>query len=152
MPHFLTRLLCSLRSLARKWSPALLFLLTGLALLTGREQLLDLTTRLYHATGAAGQNMSGAEVAAESAAAGWLPFGLLTSKLLTTAGTFCLLCIIVWRMQRLVLPEPAKWAKEDYSKAFGRLSEADKFKVYQAGRWQLIGLAVAAALFAALVQ
>ncbi len=152
MANTLTRLLCSLRSLSRKWAPALFFVLIGVALLVGREQLLALTSFVYGATNAAGPDMSGAEVAAETQAAGWVPFGVLTSKLLAASGAFIMVCILVWRMQRLVLPGPAKWAKSEYSPAFERLSDVEKFKAYQAGRWQLIALAVAALLFAALVQ
>lgn len=151
MPNTLPRLLCSARSLFRKWAPALAFVLIGLALLTGREQLLDFTSYLYRATGAAGNNMSGAEVAAESQAAGWIPFGLITSKLLAASGAFVLACILVWRMQRLVLPGPASWAKNRYSHAFERLSDGDKFRVYQVGRWQLIALAIGALIFASTI-
>lgn len=141
-----------IRSQLRKWTPALFFVCVGLALLFGQDALLALTSYVHGANPAGGANMSGAEVAAEAQASGWLPFGLLASKLLTATGAFCLVCIIVWRMQRLVLPAPSEWARKGYSVAFDSLPEREKFTVYQAGRWQLIALAVAALLFAALVQ
>lgn len=145
-------ILRSALSFARKCAPALFFVFTGFALLYGQDALLALTSYIQGASVNQGADMSGAEVAAEAQASGWLPFGLLTSKLLTATGAFCLACIAVWRMQRLVLPGPSGWAKEHYPAAFNSLPEREKFAVYQAGRTQLIALMIAALLFAALVQ
>ncbi|MDO7849035.1 hypothetical protein Q5H92_21905 [Hymenobacter sp. M29] len=154
MPNFspFSRFLCALLSTARKLTPWLLFFAAGAGMLYGPAVIREALARFYHSTAAAGVNMSGAEVTTETQAAGWLPFGVVTSKMLATVGMFVVLCLIVWRMQRLVLPGPAKWAKNDYPKAFEQLPTLEKFRVYQVGRWQLIALVGIAAVFAALAQ
>lgn len=154
MPNFspFSRFICSLLSTLRKLTPWLLFIAAGAGMLYGPAVIREALARFYHSTAAAGVNMSGAEVATETQAAGWLPFGVVTSKLLATVGMFVVLCLMVWRMHRIIAPTETKWAKQDSSRAFEQLPTVEKLRDYRAGRWQLIALAGIAAVFAALAQ
>jgi hypothetical protein len=97
-------------------------------------------------------NMSGAEVEAEAQAAGWVPAGTVTSKLITAGGAFLFFIILQWLAQQLTHPGPTRWAKTGYSKAFDELPDTEKFSAYGRIRLYSTMLAVGALLFAALVQ
>jgi hypothetical protein len=151
MLYLLLRYFSAVASFVRKWLPAAAFLGLGLALLAGPDKLHGFLAYLYGAT-ATGSEMSAAELQAEAQASGWLPFALVTSKLLTTLGAFVLFAIGVWRLHRLIEPGAATWAKKGYAVAFDSLSDPEKFIEYRRGRWQLIALIAAAALFATLAK
>jgi hypothetical protein len=100
----------------------------------------------------ASTEMSGAEVAAEAQASGWVPAGTVTSKLITAGGAFLFFIILQWLSQHLTHPGPTRWAKSGYSDAFDALPDGEKFSAYGRIRLYQTMLAVGALLFAALVQ
>lgn len=157
----------------RKAGPYLIFAVLGVAMLYGQRGL-QAGTSLVHGTAhvslhphitSAGNpvlgdfvearpssEMSGAEVAAEAQASGWVPAGTVTSKLITAGGAFLFFIILQWLSQHLTHPGPTRWAKNGYSEAFEALPDGEKFGAYGRIRLYSTLLAVGALLFAALVQ
>lgn len=135
----------------RKAAPYLLFLLLGLAALSGPLLFPHVVGLFYHAAPATGPAASGAEIAAGQQAGGWVPSGTVASKFITFAGAYLLAVLVPWLVQHLTHPAPTRWAKTRYSGAFLALSYQEQFTVY--GRLQLVIVirATAALLFAALV-
>jgi hypothetical protein len=157
----------------RKAGPYLIFFALGAAMLYGQRGLQAGTALVHgaahldwhpHTTPAgnpvlgdfveapATANMSGAEVAAEAQASGWVPAGTVTSKLITAGGAFLFFIILQWLSQHLTHPGPTRWAKSGYSQAFDALPDGEKFGAYGRIRLYQTMLAVGALLFAALVQ
>ena len=137
------------------WLPLLIFFALGAALLFGKPALLAITsyingvdpTAVAHKLPA---NMSGAEVAADKQASGWMPAGL-GSKFLFSAGYFFLFVFLVWIGQSIAEPRGKEWVKTSAKTDAELLTEAEKFREYRAGRWQLVVLAVAAMIAGAYI-
>jgi len=140
----------------RKAGPYALFFLFGLLMLWGPFVVHRVTSFVHNAPAGAAPgplgNATGAEVAAEAQAAGFPSFGLVTGKLITAAGAYVFMGVVLWALQQLTHPTPSRWAKTEYADAFDGLESLDKFAVYQRLRLHLILLGAAALVFAALVQ
>lgn len=144
---FLARLLSSVRS---NLLPLAIFLVLGAAVLYGQRAMLALTTFIYHAHGT-GTEMSGAEVAAQQQASGWVPAGT-GSKYLFAAGFFFLFIALIWLAQSITAKPQKAWAQRHYTGEFMRLSAYERFQENRVGRWQLVVLAVGAMIAAAIIQ
>jgi len=137
----------------RKAGPYLIFAVLGVAMLYGERSLHAVTELVHGVSGTAPTaEMSGAEVAAEAQASGWVPAGTVTSKLITAGGAFLFFIILQWLSQHLTHPGPTRWAKSGYSDAFDALPDGEKFGAYGRIRLYQTLLAIGALLFAALVQ
>ena len=149
---FLSRAWSALRS---NWLPILIFFALGAALLFGKPVLLAITSYVHGVDPQAvadklPANMSGAEVAADKEASGWLPAGL-GSKFLFSAGYFFLFVFLVWIAQSIAEPRGKAWVKTEAKTDAEALTVAEKFREYRAGRWQLILLAVASMIAGAYI-
>lgn len=142
------RLLSSVRS---NLLPLAIFLALGAAVLYGQRVMLALTTSVYHAHATASAEMSGAEVAAQQQASGWVPAGT-GSKYLFAAGFFFLFIFLIWIGQSITAKPQKRWAKQHYSREFLHLSPYERFQENRVGRWQLVALAVGAMIAAAIIQ
>lgn len=138
----------------RKVGPYLLFALLGVAMLFGQRALLTVTEAVHGVSGpvVATANMTGAEVAADAQASGWVQAGAVTSKLITAGGAFLFFIILQWVAQQLTHPGPTSWAKKRYTAAFDALDDVEKFRAYGRIRLYSTLLAVGALIFAAVVQ
>ena len=135
----------------RKTFLYLFFIALGAVLLFGHGWLLALTSLLNHAPDVptATGNATGAEVAAQAQAGGWVQAGVVFSKLLAAGAAYVFFIILIWTVQRLTHPEPTRWAKEDYSADFKGRPVAEKFYVYGNLRRNLIWLAIGCLIFGA---
>ncbi|TGD82880.1 hypothetical protein [Hymenobacter wooponensis] len=146
------RLISSLRS---NWLTFLIFFTIGLGVLYGQQVLLQVTAALngvdlHQVAQKAPDNMTSAEVDTVKQASGWVPAGT-GSKFLFAAGYFFLFIGLVWLAQSITAKPAKRWAKKYYAREFGYLSGYERFKEYQQGRWQLIALACASIIAAALI-
>jgi hypothetical protein len=153
MPSSLKTLISSLRS---NWLTYLIFFAIGAGVLYGQQALLQVTAALNDVDLQAvarksPDNMTSAEVVTVTQANGWVPAGT-GSKFLFAAGFFFLFIGLVWLGQSVTAPQLKKWAKKEYTEEFSQLVGYDRFRVYQAQRWQLVLLACAAILAAAIIQ
>lgn len=144
----LARLLSSVRS---NLLPLAIFLVLGAAVLYGQRVMLALTTFVYNARPTASTEMSGAEVAAQQQASGWVPAGT-GSKYLFAAGFFFLFIALVWLAQSITAKPQKRWAQRHYTSEFMRLSSYERFQENRVGRWQLVALAIGAMIAAAIIQ
>jgi hypothetical protein len=143
----ITRLLSSVRS---NLLPLAIFLVLGAAVLYGQRGMLALTSYVNNAQASAGTEMSGAEVAAQQQASGWVPAGT-GSKYLYAAGFFFLFIALVWLAQSITAKPQKRWAKRNYSREFLLLTPYERFQENRVGRWQLVALACASIIAAALI-
>jgi hypothetical protein len=141
------RLLSSVRS---NLLPLAIFLVLGAAVLYGQRAMLALTTFIYNAHGT-GTEMSGAEVAAQQQASGWVPAGT-GSKYLFAAGFFFLFIALIWLAQSITAKPQKRWAQRHYTSEFMHLSSYERFQENRVGRWQLVALAIGAMVAAAIIQ
>jgi hypothetical protein len=142
----------NLTSFLRRQSTLLLFVVLGLVMLTGQRVLLAVTSWINGVPDApTSDNLTGPELQALKQAGGWVAAGNAGSKFIVAAGFFCLFLFLIWLVQGIIAPKPKAWAKSEYSTEFEALQGYDKFREYQATRWQLIVLAAAAIVGACLI-
>jgi hypothetical protein len=143
----LARLLSSVRS---NLLPLVIFFALGAVVLYGQRGMLAITSYVNNAHATASTEMSGAEVAAQQAASGWVPAGT-GSKYLYAAGFFFLFIFLIWIGQSITAKPQKRWAKRHYSREFLGLTPYERFQENRVGRWQLVALACASIIAAALI-
>jgi hypothetical protein len=148
----LTRFLCHVRGLFRRWLPALLAVLLCTAYYRYTNTQQQYRAELAAAVKAGSLNAD-SPLVAQAANAAVPPFGLVSGKFLFGLGLFFGGLAAVWFVLRFVVPVLPRWATASgYKNAFEVLLPSEKLRVFNLIWLGLLGYFALCVLAACLVS